>query len=88
MALFTPEVAHWDSLHRFWHDVFFPYMVGGIVPGVFAGVAAYMVALPAVRAYQGRRVKKLRERYEKRRAAMQAAQESKGVKPDAVGPTG
>jgi len=85
MAMFTPEVAHWDRLARFWHAVFFPYLVGGIVPGVIAGVGAYMVTLPAVRAYQNRRVKKLRERYEKRRAAMQAARRAK---PDGAGTSG
>ena len=68
-ALFTDEIAHWDRLRVFFHRVFWPYTVGGLVPGVFAGVAAYMLALPAVTAYQKRRVKKLQARVEKRRAA-------------------
>ena len=68
-ALFTDEVAHWDRLRVFFHRVFWPYTVGGLVPGVFAGVAAYMLALPAVTAYQKRRVKKLQARVEKRRAS-------------------
>ncbi|MDJ0628071.1 MAG: DUF2062 domain-containing protein [Rhodobacter sp.] len=79
-AIFTPEVAHWDSLRVFFWRVFWPYTVGGLVPGTFAGVAAYMLALPAVRAYQNRRVKKLKERFEKRRTALKRAEVA--VKPD------
>ncbi len=67
-ALFTDDVAHWDRLRVFFHRVFWPYTVGGLVPGVFAGVAAYMLTLPAVTAYQKRRVKKLKARVEKRHA--------------------
>lgn len=70
VAVFTGAEAHWDRLDRFWRDVFIPYMVGGVIPGIVSGIAGYMLALPAVKAYQARRVKKLRERFEKRRAAM------------------
>ena len=72
-ALFTDAEAHWDQLAEFYRRVFIPYLVGGLVPGTIAGVAAYMVTLPAVEAYQKRRVKKLQARYEKRRAAEQGA---------------
>ena len=68
-ALFTDEVAHWDRLREFFWRVFFPYGVGGIIPGIVAGVVGYMLALPAVSAYQKRRVKRLQKRVEKRRAA-------------------
>ncbi len=66
VSIFTGAPAHWDRLELFWHDAFFPYLIGGIVPGIVAAVAAYMLALPAVKAYQARRIKKLRNRYEKR----------------------
>lgn len=72
-ALFTAEVAHWDQLRVFFRRVFWPYLVGGIVPGTIAGVVAYVLMLPAVAAYQKRRVKKLKERYDKRRLAMERA---------------
>ncbi|MDF0599316.1 DUF2062 domain-containing protein [Psychromarinibacter sp. C21-152] len=78
VSVFTDEVAHWDRLERFWHDVFRPYMVGGLLPGLAASIVGYMLALPAVTAYQNRRVKKLRERYEKRRAALAKAAKRKG----------
>jgi uncharacterized protein (DUF2062 family) len=44
-------------------------MVGGLVPGTLAGVLAYMLTLPAVTAYQKRRIKRLQARVEKRRKA-------------------
>ena len=69
-ALFTQEVADWHSMAGFYHRVFLPYLVGGLVPGTVSGVVAYMLALPAVSAYQRARVKRLQARYEKRRAAL------------------
>ncbi len=78
VSIFTPATAHWDMLALFWRDVFFPYICGGIIPGLITAAAAYMLALPAVRAYQKRRVKKLQGRYEKRRAALRQAKAADG----------
>lgn len=69
LAIFTPKVAHWDQLARFYDQVFWPYLVGGLVPGVASGIAAYMLTRPAVAAYQRARIKRLKMRYQKRRAA-------------------
>ncbi len=69
LAIFTPKVAHWDQLSRFYDQVFWPYLVGGLVPGVASGIAAYMLTRPAVAAYQRARIKRLKMRYQKRRAA-------------------
>ncbi|WP_425051412.1 DUF2062 domain-containing protein [Psychromarinibacter sp. S121] len=77
VSVFTHDPTHWDRLGRFWHEAFLPYMVGGILPGIVAAIIAYMLALPAVKAYQARRVKKLRDRFEKRRAAMSKAEPGK-----------
>lgn len=66
MALFTPEVARWDRLGDFFWRVMWPYTIGGIVPGIFAAIAAYGLALPAVKAYQRRRIANLKRRYETR----------------------
>ena len=57
------------KLHRFFHRVFLPYMVGGLLPGIGAGMMAYGLSRPVIHAYQRRRIKKLRARYEKRMAA-------------------
>ena len=72
-AIFTYDVTHWDRLHGFFWRVFWPYTAGGLIPGVITGVSAYMLTLPAVSAYQKRRVKKLKDRFEKRRRALQQA---------------
>lgn len=69
LAIFTPEVTHWDQLGHFFADVFLPYLVGGLLPGVIAGVIAYSLTLPAVSAYQKTRIKRLKARYKKRQAA-------------------
>lgn len=72
-ALFTGDAARWDQLHSFYRRVFFPYIVGGLIPGTITGVVVYMLTLPAVEAYQNRRVKKLKARMKKRRQAMEKA---------------
>lgn len=65
LAIFTPEKADWHQLGVFYDEVFFPYMVGGILPGVIAGTIAYYVSVPLLRAYQNRRRKQLRAKLEK-----------------------
>jgi len=67
-AMFSDDLTHWDRLGRFFHTVFLPYLVGGIIPGLIAGIIAYALSLPIISAYQKRRIKKLKQRYEKRRA--------------------
>lgn len=67
-AIFTDDVAHWDQLWQFFSGIFWPYLVGGIIPGVIAGVIAYYLTVPAVAAYQKARIKRLKARYKKRRA--------------------
>ena len=69
-AMFTDEVTDWHRMGAFFRGVFRPYMVGGLIPGVVTGVGAYMLTLPAVSAYQKRRVKKLQSRFEQRRAKL------------------
>lgn len=54
-ALFTPDVADWSTLRVFYDEVFFPFMIGGIVPGIVCGLIAYYVSLPLITAYQNRR---------------------------------
>ena len=68
-ALFTSDVARWASLSEFFRQVFLPYLVGGLIPGVVAAVLAYMVTRPVIEAYQASRIKRLKKRYEKRRRA-------------------
>ncbi|MHA6346215.1 DUF2062 domain-containing protein [Roseivivax sp. CAU 1761] len=55
LAIFTPAEARWDGLSLFYHDVFYPYLVGGIVPGIVAALISYYLSVPLIRAYQSRR---------------------------------
>ena len=67
---------HWESLAWFFHRVFWPYMIGGIIPGVVLGLVGYYLSLPLVAAYQKRRGKRMRERVEKLRAQKAARSEA------------
>lgn len=55
LAVFTPARADWTDLRIFYDEVFFPYLIGGILPGIVAGCIAYYVSLPLITAYQNRR---------------------------------
>ena len=74
-ALFSDRVADWHGLHVFFAEVFYPYLVGGIFPGVICAYACYFLSVPVIRAYKNRRKgmlkKKLAEIREK--AAQKAA---------------
>jgi uncharacterized protein (DUF2062 family) len=76
-ALFTPAAAEWERLPSFFSEIFIPYLIGGIVPGIVAGLVAYWLANPIIASYQRGRIHKLKERFEKRRAAADAARERK-----------
>lgn len=64
MAMFTDDVARWGKVWRFYDRVFWPYLIGGILPGIFAGFCAYFVSYPIISAYQKRRRKKTQKRFE------------------------
>lgn len=66
-ALFTHHEAHWDRLYEFYDQVFYPFMVGSIIPGVVSGLIAYYLAVPVIRAYQKRRASKLAAKIRARR---------------------
>lgn len=63
-AMFTDRVADWHSLGIFYQDVFFPYMIGGILPGIVAGVVCGYLSLPLIRTYQQRRRAKIKAKFE------------------------
>lgn len=56
-ALFTQDRADWMALSEFYDEVFFPYMIGGILPGIVCGIICYYLTAPVIRAYQKRRNK-------------------------------
>ncbi|GAB4284719.1 MAG: DUF2062 domain-containing protein [Roseovarius sp.] len=63
MALFTDTQADWHNLMVFYDEVFLPYLVGGILVGLIAGLAAYYLSLPVIQAYQHRRKGLLRKKW-------------------------
>ena len=73
-AMFTPERAHWTALEQFYDDVFFPYMVGSLIPGVICGAICYAISLPLIRTYQKRRAIKLQQKMDKLRSQAGAAE--------------
>lgn len=60
VAIFTAARMDWRGLHVFYDEVFFPYMVGGIIPGIISATFCYYLSVPIIAAYQKRRKKMLR----------------------------
>lgn len=62
VALFTDDKADWARIHHFNDEIFFPFLVGGIIPGIIFGLVAYYISLPLISAYQNRRKGALAEK--------------------------
>lgn len=83
IALFTDADANWFALKIFYHDIFYPYMIGGIIPGIVSGLVAYYLSVPIIRAYQARRRGALKKKLAAIRAKSDANKRTKkdqGVK--------
>lgn len=75
LSIVSGKEAEWAGIYRFLQEIFLPYLVGGILPGLVAGLAAYYVTLPMVAAFQLRRRKKLKAKLDELRRNRQAAQD-------------
>lgn len=75
VAVFTPRPVDWAAMDTFLSRIFLPYLVGGIVPGVVTATIAYGLANPVIASYQKGRIHRLKERFEARRRAVEAARE-------------
>lgn len=64
IALMTDRDADWRELELFYNEVFYPYMVGGLIPGVVCATIAYFISLPLIRAYKKRRRAKIKAKFE------------------------
>jgi uncharacterized protein (DUF2062 family) len=66
-ALFTDADAHWSNMDGFYHALFLPYLVGGLIPGIFAGLAVYYLSVPLISVYQKRRRGRLKKKLDELR---------------------
>ena len=55
LTLFNDQEPDWHGLAIFYDEVFFPYMVGGLIPGMITASICYYLSVPLIRAYQHRR---------------------------------
>jgi len=68
LSLFGYGDSEWYKVLRFVEDVIWPYLVGGLLPGLVAAVASYYVTRPLVAAYQMRRRSRMLARAHERLA--------------------
>ena len=61
--------SEWYKVVRFVEDMIWPYLVGGLLPGLVAAVASYYLIRPLVAAYQMRRRGRMLARAHERLAA-------------------
>ncbi len=61
-SVFSGKPVDWSNVFLFYDEVFFPFLIGGIVPGVVISTIAYFLTVPIIRAYQKRRKGALREK--------------------------
>jgi uncharacterized protein len=68
LSFFGYGDAQWEKLTIFLRQVFWPYLVGGILPGLLTALVCYLLCRPIMAAYQARRLA--------RREALLKAQEA------------
>ena len=77
VAIFTPERMHWGGLIRFWHEIYLPYFIGALLPGIVISAVAYYLTIPLVQTYQKARAAKADDRRERRHRLKIAVSEAK-----------
>jgi uncharacterized protein len=90
-AIFTSAPTHWKDLSAFFHTFYWPYFIGGLLPGLGISLLFYWATIPIVRTYQKMRSARMRERAEKRRLDRLAAQQADAARApgdDAAPPAG
>ncbi len=74
LSIFGMGQASFDKLGVFWSEVFVPYYVGGLGPGLIAAAIFYFLTKPLIMAYQARRRTRLMERAKQKLMQGKAAQ--------------
>lgn len=80
-AMFDEQVADWSGLVVFWDEVFFPYLVGGLIPGIITATVCYILSAPVIRAYQKRRRGAIKAKFEALKAKAAAAKKKRPAEP-------
>lgn len=62
-ALISDREADWHGLQLFYNEVFLPYLVGGVMPGMVVATVCYFLSVPLIRAYQHRRRSKIKAKF-------------------------
>lgn len=63
LALISDREADWHGLQIFYNEVFLPYLIGGVIPGLVAATVCYFLSVPLIRAYQHRRRSKIKAKF-------------------------
>ena len=79
-AIFTERTMRWDRLGDFFSTVFWPYLVGGLGPGLAAAVVSYYFSHPLIHAYQRARIARLQRKIARMRAAKDQADTTAGAR--------
>ncbi|WP_243698550.1 DUF2062 domain-containing protein [Paracoccus alkanivorans] len=69
LSIFGPKQAHWENLGDFLYQVYWPYIVGGVIIGLAVSIASHYLTVPVIRAYHRRREKKMAARIARVRAS-------------------
>ena len=77
MAVLMGDPTDWTGLSVFFNEVFYPYLVGGIVPGIIAATVIYYISVPLIRVYQHRRKGVIKAKFEALKAKAAAKAEAK-----------
>ncbi|MDQ2090738.1 DUF2062 domain-containing protein [Marimonas arenosa] len=70
---FSGGQPDWEGLSVFYDEVFFPYLIGGLIPGIIAATVSYYLAVPLIQAYQHRRKGRIRAKLDTIKAKRAAA---------------
>lgn len=77
LAVFSDRTADWHNLKIFFDEVFLPYLVGGVIPGLVAATICYLLSVPVIRAYQKRRSGAIKAKLAALKAKAKRAAESR-----------
>jgi hypothetical protein len=77
--LFGYGPTKWSGFVDFFHSVFIPYFLGGLLPGFITAIIIYFASKPLVKAYQQRRRGRLMEKIKEIRDKKEAESSNKDI---------